>query len=140
MASAVNVEAITFIPAIPGTTMSRLSCGVIDPMISRKTIGRKKLKKAAVGLRQNCLRSRRNWRQPRVRASDTDGLLGGQLEVDVLERRAGDGEVAHGAAAGEGLAGQLVPEPRRVVDLALVQLAVFVAPADVDPLRVAHTQ
>src|SRR5689334_3843653 len=120
MARALNDDAMTFIPAIPGTTMSRLSCGVIAPMISRKTSGSRKLKNAAVGLRQNWRRSSRNWRQPRATASDTGRLpVGGQLEVDVLERRPGDGQVAHGAAAGERLGRQLVQQRRRVVDLAL---------------------
>src|SRR5436190_1700090 len=130
MAIALNVEAITFMPAMPGITMSRSLAGVSDPMISRKTTGSMNPKNAAVGFRQNCLRSRRNWFQPRATTSDTDRLLllGGQLEVDVLEARPHDGQLAHRGPAGERLGRQLVQQLRRVVDLALVQLAVLAAP------------
>src|SRR4051794_30498759 len=129
IAIALNVDASRFMPAMPGITMSRSLAGVSEPMISRKTIGSMKPKNAAVGLRQNCLRSRRNWRQPSATASDTDDLLlRGELEVDVLEARPRHGQLAHRAAAGERLGGQLVQERRRIVDLALVQLAVLAAP------------
>src|SRR5437868_2343728 len=124
MPSALNVEAITFIPAIPGTTMSRWAWSVSAPMISRKTSGSTKPKNAAVGLRQNCLRSRRNWRQPKVNASDTDrllGFLGGQLEIDVLEARARDSELPQRASARQRLRRQVVQQLRRIVDLALLQ-------------------
>src|SRR4051812_16049671 len=128
IAIALNVEAMTFMPAIPGITMSRSLAGVIDPMISRNTIGSRKPKNAAVGLRQNCRRSRRNCRQPRA-SSDTDRILrrlvGRQFEVDVLEARPHDRQLADRAATGQRLGGQLVQQLGGVVDLALVQLAVL---------------
>src|SRR3954462_5410376 len=103
MASALNVVDITLMPAMPGTITSRLSWlpPKIAPNSARNSSGRKKLKNAADGLRQNIRRSRRYWCQARV-ASVTGrrllglglGLgalrhgLGGELEIDVLERRA----------------------------------------------------
>src|SRR4051812_11832214 len=142
IAIALNVDASRFMPAMPGITMSRSLAGVSEPMISRKTIGSTKLKNAAVGLRQNCLRSRRNCRQPRTAASDMDRLLrfGGQLEVDVLEAGARDGQLAHGAAAGERVGGQLVQQVGGVVDLALLQLAVLAAPGHPHPLGGADAE
>ena len=93
IASAVNVVAMIVMPAMPGTITSRFfwSPEKIAPNSSRKISGRTKLKNAAVGLRQNIRRSRRYWRQARATVSGTAHLLagvGGQLEVDVLERRA----------------------------------------------------
>src|SRR6478609_11408976 len=132
IAIALNVDAITFMPAMPGITMSRSLAGVSDPMISRKTIGSMNPKNAAVGLRQNCLRSSRNWRQPSATASDTDRLLfrllGRELEVDVLEARPHDRQLAHGAAARQRLGREVVQQLGRIVDLAHVQLAVLAAP------------
>src|SRR3954454_6943398 len=125
IAIALNVDASRFMPAMPGITMSRSLAGVSEPMISRKTIGSRKPKNAAVGLRQNCLRSRRNCRQPKATASDTDGLLclfGRELEIDVLEARPHDRQLAYRAAARQRLGGQLVQQLRGIVDLALVQL------------------
>src|SRR5262245_38383831 len=110
IAMALNVDAMTFMPAMPGMMMSRSLAGVSEPMISRNTTGSRNPKNAAVGLRQNCLRSSLNWRQPRATASDTDRLLrlvGGQLEVDVLEARPHNRQVAHGLAARERLGRQV---------------------------------
>src|SRR3954451_14451804 len=143
IAIALNVDAITFMPAMPGMMMSRSLAGVSEPMISRKTTGNRKPKNAAVGLRQNCWRSSRNWRQPMAIASDTDRLLllvGGQLEVDVLEARPHDGQVAHWLPARESLGRQVVHQLRRVVDLSLVQLAVLAAPRHAHALRGADAQ
>src|SRR5690349_5484858 len=143
IAIALNVDAITFMPAMPGITMSRSLAGVSDPTISRKTIGSMNPKNAAVGLRQNCLRSRRNWRQPMATASDTDDLLRlvrRQLEVDVLEARPHDGQVADRGTARQRLRRQFVDQLRRVVDLALVQLAVLAAPRHPHALRGADAE
>src|SRR3954447_26206509 len=96
IASALNVVDMTLRPAIPGTITSRFSWSPekIAPNIARKSSGRTKLKNAAVGLRQNIRRSRRYWCQARAEASATGGLLCGQLEIDVLERRPRDRQVA----------------------------------------------
>src|SRR4051812_32131596 len=133
MASALNVVDITASPAIPGTMTFSVpwSPEKIAPNRARNSSGSAKLKKAALGLRQNIRRSSRYWRQVRASTSGTDGLLallGGELEVDVLERRAGDRQVAKPLAAGERRARQLVQERRRVVGLAGHHLAVVVAP------------
>jgi hypothetical protein len=52
-------------PAIPGTITRRFSsCSAkIAPNNARKISGSRKLKNAALGLRQNILRSSRYWRQ-----------------------------------------------------------------------------
>src|ERR671920_337809 len=86
-ASALNVVDSTAIPAIPGTITSRsswLSLKII-PKSSRNSSGSRKLKNAALGLRQNSRRSSRYWRQ--VSATSD---IGGQLQVDVLEAGARD--------------------------------------------------
>src|SRR6185312_6919934 len=102
------------IPAMPGTMTFRSFCEPANtaPKSARKMSGRAKLKNAALGLRQNIRRSRRYWRQTSA-ASDTAGLLllGGQLEVDVLERRACDAQVAQRHPARERGGGQLVQQP-----------------------------
>src|SRR5271168_1622165 len=123
-------------PAIIGT--SRLSwCWLplsAAPAPARNSSGSAKLKNAALGLRQNILRSRRYWRQVRVSASGTAGLparlpcagvggrrigvgarLAGQLQVDVLERRAPDRQLLQPLPARKRLAGELVQQRRRVV-------------------------
>src|ERR1700722_20193938 len=104
-------------PAIAG--ISRLSwCWFparIAPPPARNSSGSRKLKKAALGLRQNMRRSRRYWRQP----STTVSAIGGQLQVDVLERRARDAELLQALAARERLGGQLGEQRGRVVGLAL---------------------
>src|SRR5437588_2708124 len=103
-ARAVNVVDITAMPAMPGTITFR-ACWLpwrIAPKNARNSSGSRKLKNAALGLRQNSRRSSRYCRHASATPSATDdrlrGLLGcagrlrGQLEVDVLERRARHGE------------------------------------------------
>src|SRR4051794_22988724 len=143
MASALKVVDITLMPAMPGTMTSRLSWlpPKMAPNSARKSSGRKKLKNAADGLRQNIRRSRRYWCQARTAESGTGrrllglrlrlrlGLgLGGQLEVDVLERRARHREVPQRLAAGERRTRQLVEQRGRVLGLAGRDLAGLVAP------------
>src|SRR5947199_8570983 len=102
-ASAVKVVDITDMPAIPGTITLR-SCWLpwrIAPKKARNRSGRRKLKKAALGLRQNSRRSRRYWRQAsetrsgiaflrRRRGHELIALhrrrRGHELQVHVLER------------------------------------------------------
>src|SRR4051794_35926107 len=118
-ASAENVVASTLIPAIPGTMTSRsswLPCRMA-PNRARKSSGSRKLKKAALGLRQNSRRSRRYCRQVRARSD-----IRRQLQVDLLQRRARDLEPVELLAARERLAGQLVQQPRRVVGHVLDEL------------------
>src|SRR3954447_10380295 len=133
IASALNVVDITLMPAMPGTITSRLSWSPpkIAPNSARNSSGRKKLKNAADGLRQNIRRSRRYWRHARTLWSAMAGpllglgpglvavgdRLGGQFQVHVLERGAHDREVAQPVAAGERRARELVQERRRVVGL-----------------------
>ena len=64
MARALNVVDMTLMPRMPGTmTLSVFwSPEKIAPKRKRKSSGRMKEKKAAVGLRQNIRRSRRHWR------------------------------------------------------------------------------
>src|SRR5690242_13787096 len=145
IASALNVVDMTLMPAMPGTITSRL-CWLppkIAPNSARKSSGRKKLKNAADGLRQNIRRSRRYWCQARV-ASLTGGRLlglgrrlgplgdglGGQLEVDVLERRARDRQVPERLAPCERGARELVQQRGRVLGLARGEVAGLVAPRD----------
>ncbi len=90
-ASAVNVVDITLIPAMPGTITLR-SCWLplkMAPKKARNSSGSRKLKNAALGLRQNSLRSSRYWRQARVSVSGIFAHVRGQLQVHVLERRPG---------------------------------------------------
>src|SRR3954454_1781824 len=117
IASALNVVAMMLMPAIPGTITFRLSWSPpkIAQNSARNRSGRKKLKNAADGLRQNIRRSRRYWCQARTAESGTRGRLlrlglrfGGQLEVDALERRARDRQVAQRLAARERGARELV--------------------------------
>src|ERR687888_180559 len=102
IASALNVVDMIAMPAMPGTMTSRLSWSPpkIAPNSARNSSGRKKLKNAADGLRQNIRRSMRYWCQARTADSATGGRLlglrgslGRQLEVDVLEGRPRHGEV-----------------------------------------------
>src|SRR5436190_18726249 len=78
----------------------------IAPKKARNSSGRRKLKNAALGLRQNSRRSRRYWRQASVSTSAIQALLsardrrafyarthrrllgGRQLQIDVLQRGA----------------------------------------------------
>src|SRR5918912_500884 len=122
IASALNVVDITLMPAMPGTITSRLPWlpPKIAPNSARNRSGRKKLKNAADGLRQNIRRSRRYWWQAsgasltgrrllrlgRRLGALGDGL-GGQLEVDVLEGRAGHRQVLQRLAARERRAREL---------------------------------
>src|SRR4051794_8908459 len=135
IASALKVVAMTLMPAMPGTITSRSFWLPlkIAPKSARNSSGRKKLKNAAVGLRQNILRSRRYCCQARVAPSGIDGLrllLGGELEVDVLERRPRDREIAQLLAAGQRRAGQLVQQRGRILGLAFLDLVLLVAPRD----------
>ena len=63
-ASAVNVVVITDIPAMPGIRISRSFSFSPNTLAirNRKISGSAKLKKAALGLRQNIRRSKRNCR------------------------------------------------------------------------------
>src|SRR3954453_20531733 len=104
IASALNVVDMTLMAAMPGTITFRLlwSPPKIAPNRARNRSGRKKLKNAADGLRQNIRRSSRYWCQARTAVSATGGRslglgagrvlrrLGRQLEVDVLEGRPRD--------------------------------------------------
>src|SRR4051795_591875 len=139
IASALNVVDITLIPAMPGTMTFSVfwSPPKIAPNSARNRSGRKKLKNAAEGLRQNIRRSRRYWCQARTAESGTGsrllrfglGLgLGRELEVDVLERRPRHGQVAQRRAAGERRARELVQQRRRVLGLPRHDLAALVAP------------
>src|SRR3954452_22269912 len=112
-ASAENVVDSTAIPAMPGTMTSRSFWlpEKIAPKKARNSSGSRKLKNAALGLRQKSLRSRRYC----LHVSATSDLIGGQLQVDVLERRARDLELLERLAARERLAGQLVQRAGRVV-------------------------
>ena len=91
IARAENVVDITAIPAMPGTMTCRFasSPAKIAPNRARNSSGSRKLKNAALGLRQNIRRSSRYWRQAEVAHGTWPG------------RRA-EGVVAH-AAAGSGL-------------------------------------
>src|SRR4051794_13757561 len=132
-ASALKVVDMTASPAMPGTITSRSDWLPlkIAPKSARNSSGRKKLKNAAVGLRQNSRRSRRYWRQASCIVSATGtALLGRELEIDVLERRPRDRQVAQRLAARERRARELVQQRGRVARLALVQDAVLVAPGD----------
>src|SRR5947209_6563314 len=132
-ASAVNVVDITLMPAMPGTITLR-SCWLpwsIAPKKTRNSSGSRKLKKAALGLRQKSRRSRRYWRQASVSPSAIlASNLRGQLQVHVLQRRTGDRQTLEPLAAGEGVARQLMKEGRRVVSGALDQATVPVAVGD----------
>src|SRR3954447_7737707 len=120
-ASALNVVDRTAMPAIPGTITLRSSWlpEKIAPKKTRKSSGSRKLKNAALGLRQKSLRSRRYC----LHVSAMSDLIGGQLQVDVLQRRARDLEFVERLAARERLAGQLVQRARRVVGDQLDDLA-----------------
>ena len=129
IASAENVVDITAMPAMPGTITCRLACSSakIAPNSARNSSGSRKLKNAALGLRQNILRSSRYCRHAACRQGTRraparaaphrlEGVLAqprplrGELEVDVLEARLRDAELVHALAARERLAGQLVQQ------------------------------
>src|SRR3954447_16709322 len=96
----------------------------IAPNSPRKSSGSRKLKNAALGLRQKSRRSNRYC----LHVSAASYLIGGQLQVDLLERRADDLEFLEALAAGQRLAGQLVQEGGRIFGDPLVVLAIRVAP------------
>src|SRR5579863_3622036 len=112
---------MTLIPAIPGTMI----CSswrwplTIAPNSARKISGSRKLKNAAVGLRQKRRRSKRYWRHRRTRSS----AIGGQLQVDLLEARPRHRQPLQALAAGERGGRQLVQERCRVVGLGDDRLA-----------------
>src|SRR5579885_1678659 len=121
-------------PAIPGTmTSSSLRLPLtIAPNSARKISGRRKLKNAALGLRQNRWRSKRYWRQ-------SSSSIRRELQVDVLEARPRHGDALEALVAGERRARQLVQQRRRIVGLvhdrlavAHVRDAVARAPADAE--------
>src|ERR1700710_2904348 len=103
--------------------MSRLSScwfpARIAPPAPRNSSGSTKLKNAALGLRQNMRRSRRYWRQPSCTASS----ICGQLQVDVLERRAPDGQLLELATFRQRGRRELGEQGRRVVGFLLDELA-----------------
>src|ERR1700752_5304903 len=107
-ASAVNVVDITLIPAMPGISTFR-SCWLpcrIAPKNARNRSGSRKLKNAALGFRQNRRRSSRYWRHARIATESFIARVpGGQLEVDVLERRPRDQQPLEPVAARERLPG-----------------------------------
>src|SRR4051794_7039095 len=135
-ASAENVVESTLIPAMPGTITSRSSWlpEKIAPKKARNSSGSRKLKNAALGLRQKSLRSRRYC----FHVSTASDLIGGQLQVDVLQRRAGDLDLVEALAAGQRLAGQLVQGARRIVGDRLDQLARGLAVGDAHPPGPVH--
>src|ERR1700676_1370991 len=100
---------------MPGTITSRSWRRplTIAPNNARKISGSRKLKKAALGLRQKRWRSKRYCRHSSAMVSG----IGGQLEVDLLEARPRDRETLEARAVREGGAGQLVQQRRRVVGL-----------------------
>src|SRR5213592_382110 len=121
-ASAEKVVESTLIPAMPGTITLRSDWLElkIAPKKPRNSSGSRKLKNAALGLRQKSLRSRRYCLQVSTAAS---GFIGGQLQVDLLERGPRHPEVLEALAAGERLAGERVQEGGRVVGDVLDEIA-----------------
>src|SRR3954447_234271 len=118
-ARALNVVASTAIPAIPGTMTLRsswLPCR-IAPKSPRNSSGSRKLKNAALGLRQNSRRSSRYWRHVSARSD-----IGRQLQVDLLQGRPRHLEVEELLAARQRLARELMQHPRRVVGHDLVRI------------------
>src|SRR5258708_7623378 len=113
---------MTLMPAIAGIRRSSWCWSPlrIAPPPPRNSSGRRKLKKAALGFRQNMRRSSRYWRQPRVTLSG----IGGELQVDILERRPPDGQLSEALAAGQGLVRQLVQQPGGIVGLPFDEPAV----------------
>src|ERR1700758_5067319 len=104
-------------PAIDGTSLSRSRWLPlrIAPPAARNSSGSRKLKKAALGLRQNMRRSRRYWRHASTAASG----IGGQLQIDVLERGAPHAQLLQAFAARERLRGQLCQQTRGILGLVL---------------------
>src|ERR1700751_4085374 len=101
---------MTLMPAIDGTSRSR-SCWLplrIAPPAVRNSTGSSKLKNAALGLRQNMRRSSRYWRQ----VSASVSLIGGDLQIGVLERRPRGPQRRQALAARERLGGERVQHGR----------------------------
>src|SRR5689334_22929066 len=96
------------------------------PPPARNSNGSRKLKKAALGLRQNMRRSRRYCFHARMATS----AIGGQLQVQVLERRAAHAQLLEALAAGERFGCELSQQPCGIVRLELDQLAVLIAVGD----------
>src|SRR3954466_4618622 len=130
-ASAENVVAITLMPAMPGTITSSCSWSLekTAPNSARNSSGSRKLKNAALGLRQNMRRSRRYWRQVST-ARSAIGRSRGQLEVDLFEARAAHRQVLQALPARERRRRQLRQPRGRVVGDLLVRLPVGVAGGD----------
>src|SRR4051812_27129982 len=127
-ASAENVVAMTLMPAMPGT-MTSSCCWSLEntaPNSARKSSGSRKLKNAALGLRQNMRRSSRYCRHVRT-ARSAIGRPRGQLEVDLFEARPAHRQVVQPLAACERRRRQLGQARGRVVGHDLVRLAVVVA-------------
>src|SRR5579862_8546698 len=106
---------MTLIPAMPGMITSR-SCRwplTIAPNSARKISGSRKLKNAALGLRQKRWRSKRYCRHSIASPS----AIGGQLQVDVLEARPRHRQPIELLAGDDRGAGQLVQQAGRVVGL-----------------------
>src|SRR5580704_3507873 len=121
-ASAVNVVDITLIPAIAGTSLFRslwFPCRIAPPPI-RNSSGSTKLKNAALGLRQNIFRSRRYWRQ----LSKSTSLIGGQLQIHVLQTRAPHAQLLQAFALLQGLCREFVQQLCRILGLSLDPLSV----------------
>src|SRR3954471_7090061 len=133
-ASAEKVVERTAIPAMPGTITSRSFWlpEKIAPKKPRNSSGSRKLKNAALGLRQNSRRSRRYCLQVRVTAS---GFIGRQLQVDLLQRRPRDLEVLEALAALQRGGRQLVQQRRGVVGDVLDEVAARVAVGHANALR-----
>src|SRR3954447_3438354 len=133
-ASALKVVESTAIPAMPGTITSRsdwLSLK-IAPKNARNSSGSRKLKNAALGLRQNRRRSRRYCLQV---SAMSDMLVRRQLQVDLLQRRPRDLELLEPLAARQRLGGQLVQQRGRVVGDVLDDVAGRVAVRDAHAAR-----
>src|SRR3984885_11623031 len=151
-APAANVVDITLMPPIDGPCLLR-SCSLplrITPPAARNSSGSTKLKNAALGLRQNILRSSRYWRQLSTSASGTAGLparaapagsvvrrgvrvrvgVGCQFQVHVLERRAANRQLLQAFPARKRRVGELMQQTRRVVGLPLDQRPRGVAVGD----------
>src|SRR5919199_1858438 len=98
-----NVADITLIPAMPGTTTSsrRLCAENTAPNTSRRISGSRTPKNAALGLRQNIRRSRRNCLQALAARQGAAGELGqqrGRVLGHVLDGLAVRAAVGHAVA------------------------------------------
>src|SRR5881392_52204 len=114
--------------AIEGTSRFR-SCWLPERMMpppARISSGSRKLKNAALGLRQNMRRSSRYWRHPSTIASG----IGGQLQVHVLECRTPDEQVVEPFAPRQRRGRQLGQQRRRVVGVVLHEVPRGVAVGD----------